>query len=207
MFVLCYTRGMKTFEETLDLLNDDHTPKLEKAFEKSLVKELFYYYENRILDLDDASFIPIFTTEMKASGMGIDDAALYANLIQEIPNPNILEFVINPLDQAIVVSPSIWLGDTLEVIGANTRELLFMTQSKDIFEAFNIKTAYVVNLSINAKAQTVLILDTFPIDEQALAFMDALNPLIEKTSISDIYTLEDASAKALVQGLKPYYKQ
>lgn len=198
---------MKTFEETLDLLNDDHTTKLEKNFEKQLLKELFYYYDGHVLDLDDASYIPIFTHEDKAYALDIDDTPLYANLITEIANPNGHEFVINPMDQAIVVSSGIWLGDTLEVLGVNTRELVFMTQSKPIFDDFNIKAAYLINLSINAKAQTVLIVDALPDQDTLPHFLETMNQLIEPTQISDIYTLEDANAKALIQGLKPYYKQ
>lgn len=199
---------MKTFEDLLDALNASHTQKLEKKFEKEIVNQILYYYEEMVMPLDDELFIPVFTSEEEARFLPLDDAQMYAGYITDIPNPKGYEYVLNPANQAIVFDDSIWLQGSFEVISSNSTELGFMLRSKAFYEDTHVKEAYLVNVKIDGKPGVILVLDTMPeaVDTQN-EFITKLQGILEGTSVIDIYSLEDKDIASMIKGMKPYYKK
>lgn len=203
-----YTCFMKTFEELLDRLNDDHSQKLEKKFEKDLMNQILYYYEGYELDLDDESFIAVFSSENQAHQLQLTDYQLFASYIDAIPNPNGFNYVLNPLSHAIVFDQSIWSEGGFEVMGQNSNELMFMMQSRDVFKNYEIKEAYLINIKDGLSTYTALILDGIPEQEvRESALISSLQELLEGTSIREIFSLNDKTVQGMVKGLKPYYKR
>lgn len=203
-----YTCFMKTFEELLDRLNDDHSQKLEKKFEKDLMNQILYYYEGYELDLDDESFIAVFSSENQAHQLQLTDYQLFASYIDAIPNPNGFNYVLNPLSHAIVFDQSIWSESGFEVLGQNSNELMFMMQSRDVFKNYEIKEAYLINIKDGLSTYTALILDGIPEQEDLeSSFIKSVQELLEGTSIREIFSLNDKTVQGMVKGFKPYYKK
>ncbi len=155
---------MKNFEELLDRLNADHTRKLEKKFEKEITSQILYYYEDFVMDLEDDSYLPLFTSEDEARLIDVS-ANLYAGLVEDIPNENGYEYVLNPMNQAILFDQSIWTQGSFEVLGTNSSELMFMIRSKEILSKYSIREAYIINVKDNGRVYAALVLDGIPQDE------------------------------------------
>lgn len=199
---------MKNFEELLDRLNADHTRKTESKFEKELVSQVLYYYEGYEMDLEEDSYIPVFTSEAQAHQLELENGKLYANTIDQIPNPNGFEYVLNPMSHAIIFDQSIWQEGTFEVLGPNATELMFMMKSKAFLEDSHVSQAYLINIKENGVNQVILVVDSIPkdvLDESK--FVENLQALFEGTQVRDVYSMEDKSVAAMVKGLKPYYKR
>lgn len=199
---------MKTFEELLDRLNEGHTQKIEKKFEKELMNQILYYYEDYALDLDDASYIAVFTSEAQASLLEVEEGQLYAGYVDAIPNPNGYEYVLNPMSHAIIFDQNIWSEGNFEVLGQNTSELLFMMQSKEVLEAYDIELAYLINIKDGYQSYASLVVNAMPQDASLeQEFVTKIQALMENTSVRDLYSLTDKQVQGLVKGLKPYYKK
>lgn len=195
---------MKNFEELLDRLNADHTRKLEKKFEKEITSQILYYYEDFVMDLEDDSYLPLFTSEDEARLIDVN-ANLYAGLVEDIPNENGYEYVLNPMNQAILFDQSIWTQGSFEVLGTNSSELMFMIRSKDILSKYSIREAYIINVKDNGRVYAALVLDGIPQDDE-LNIVGELQLLFEGTSIRELFSTEDKQVHMMVKGLKPYFK-
>lgn len=198
---------MKTFEEIINTLNVEHNQKIEKLFEKELLNQMLLYVPDLVIDFDTESYIPVFTDEKEAEGLNLVDK-LFASTVDAIPNPKDLEYVLNPLNQAIIFDSSIWNEGSFEVLGTNRTELSFMMRSKAFFESTHIEEAYLINARIDGKTHCLLIVDSMPktLDAET-KFIEALSGIMEGSLVNDIYSLEDPRVLSLVKGIKPYYKK
>lgn len=197
---------MKNILDIIADLNANYTEENEKHFEEHALNEEFYYIVSIVFDIEDETFVPVFTKESYAKVYETPKNKIYRKKLADIPNPNHHDFLLNPTTDRFIINYDLLDDGSFEILGADTRSLLTMMTLREHFETYPVDKAYLATIKTKTSEQSVLIIEGIGSNQddikQWVEILLQENPNLE---LYDIFTNNEKFGKQIIQQVSPFY--